>query len=142
MCPRPKVKPNILDEKWIILGSVQQLEKLMKKNEWEKADKKDIPKMVLTTKGADAKNLAKEYGRLWLSMYKFFCYIGDYRSAILVNRTVCSKTPPPTGSSFRLCVCQLYVQPTRDSSFTPSVGYPNFGSQRNCSVSPWYLEVP
>jgi hypothetical protein len=40
--------------------------------------------MVLTTKGADAKNLAKEYGRFWLSMYKFFCYIGDCRSAILV----------------------------------------------------------
>jgi hypothetical protein len=95
MAPRPKVKPNPLDAKWVVLGREEKLVQLMKENGWEIADETSIPKMVLTTKGKDAKNLAKEYGRLWESMNKFFCFIGDYRSAILVNRTVCSTTPPP-----------------------------------------------
>jgi hypothetical protein len=51
MCPRPKVKPNILDEKWIVLGSVEQLEKWMKKNEWEKLTKKTFPRWYSPPKG-------------------------------------------------------------------------------------------
>jgi hypothetical protein len=51
MCPRPKVKPNIPDEKWIVLGSVEQLEKLMKKNDREKADKNTFPRWYSPPKG-------------------------------------------------------------------------------------------
>jgi hypothetical protein len=115
MAPRPKVKPNPLDAKWVVLGREEKLVQLMKENGWEIADETSIPKMVLTTKEKDAKNLAKEYGRLWESMNKFFCFIGDYRSAILVNRTVCSTTPPhwipcPSVRISAICVTYLAVQ--------------------------------
>jgi hypothetical protein len=59
----------------IVENLVVELEKVMKANAWEKqAHSKVDPHHERAKDGA---NLALECGRLWKSIFKFFCYIGD-----------------------------------------------------------------
>ena len=88
-------KRSIIDEAWVVEGAVAKLETEMEESGLIQQPLNEIPQLLKTTKGKDGTQLAIEYGRLWKSMYKFFCYIGDYRSALLVNRMMCPVTPPP-----------------------------------------------
>jgi hypothetical protein len=85
----------VIDESWVLVGAEKGLKKAMEAKGFVSPLEADIPKLVTTTKGTDAKKLAKEYGNLWICMYKYFCYVGDYSSALIVNRKVCPATPPP-----------------------------------------------